>query len=176
MRALRKEPQHRYNSIEQFASDIRRYLSREPVQARQGNWVYYSQRFIRRHAFGVTAGAAFIVFIIAFAVAMSIQTQRIAAERDRVYQESETAKVVSAFMEEIFDKSQPLRNLGQTVTARDLLDEAGRRIRGDLNQRPEGACAAAGSRRPRVSAARRVQHGSALSRGLAATAAATAGS
>jgi len=137
MRALRKEPQHRYNSIEQFASDIRRYLSREPVQARQGNWVYYSQRFIRRHAFGVTAGAAFIVFIIAFAVAMSIQTQRIAAERDRVYQESETAKVVSAFMEEIFDKSQPLRNLGQTVTARDLLDEAGRRIRGDLNQRPE---------------------------------------
>jgi serine/threonine protein kinase len=137
MRALRKEPQHRYNSIEQFAADVRRYLSREPVQARQGNWVYYSQRFIRRHAFGVTAGAAFIVFIIAFAIAMSIQTQRVAAERDRVYQESETAQIVSNFMEEIFDKSQPLTALDQKVTARDLLDEAGRRIRGDLNQRPE---------------------------------------
>ena len=29
--------------------------------ARQGNWLYYSQRFMRRHAFGVSAGAAFIV-------------------------------------------------------------------------------------------------------------------
>ena len=28
MRALRKEPEHRYGSIEQFAADIRRYLSR----------------------------------------------------------------------------------------------------------------------------------------------------
>jgi serine/threonine protein kinase/tetratricopeptide (TPR) repeat protein len=137
MRALRKEPQHRYNSIEQFAADIRRYLSREPVQARQGNWVYYSQRFIRRHAFGVTAGAAFIVFIIAFAIAMSIQTQRVAAERDRVYQESQTAQMVSEFMEKIFDESQPFASLGRNISARDLLDQAGRRIRGDLNQRPE---------------------------------------
>jgi tetratricopeptide (TPR) repeat protein len=137
MRALRKEPQHRYNSIEQFASDVRRFLSREPVQARQGNWVYYSQRFIRRHAFGVTAGAAFIVFIIAFAITMSIQTQRIAAERDRVREESDSAKMVSDFMEQMFDATQPLTALGRTITARDVLDEAGRRIRGNSDRQPE---------------------------------------
>jgi serine/threonine protein kinase/TolA-binding protein len=137
MRALRKEPQHRYNSIEQLASDVRRYLTREPVQARQGNWLYYSQRFIRRHAFGVTAGAAFVVFIIAFGVAMSIQTQRIAAERDRVKQESTTAVTVGEFMETIFDKAQPETAMGEEITARALLDEAGRRIRGDLAQQPE---------------------------------------
>ena len=112
-------------------------LTREPVQARQGNWLYYSQRFIRRHAFGVTAGAAFVVFIIAFAVAMSVQTQRTAAERDRAEQEGERAETVSNFMLQIFDASQPLTSLGQTITARDVLDEAGRRIRGDLNQHPE---------------------------------------
>ncbi len=130
MRALRKEPQHRYNSIEQLAADIRRYLTREPVQARQGNWLYYSQRFIRRHAFGVTAGAASIVFIIAFAIAMSVQTQRVAAERD-------TAETVSEFMQDIFDKSQPQTSLGKVITVREVLDVAGRQIRGDLNQQPE---------------------------------------
>src|SRR5262249_47940032 len=113
MRALRKEPQHRYNSIEQFASDVRRFLTREPVQARQGNWLYYSQRFVRRHAFGVSAGAAFVLFIIAFAVAMSIQTQRVAAERDRAAQEGERAETVSAFMTDIFDASQPETSLGR---------------------------------------------------------------
>jgi eukaryotic-like serine/threonine-protein kinase len=137
MRALRKEPQHRYNSIEQLASDVRRFLAREPVQARQGNWLYYSQRFVRRHAFGVTAGAAFIVFIIAFAIAMSVQTQRIAEQRDLVEQENVTAVTVSGFMEEIFDASQPDFALGRNISAREVLDEAGRRIRGDLSKQPE---------------------------------------
>ncbi len=136
MRALRKEPQHRYNSIEQLAADVRRYLSREPVSARQGNWLYYSQRFIRRHAFGVTAGAAFFIFTIAFAVAMSIQTQRVAAERDRAAQEGERAETVSDFMLTIFDKAQPLSALGHQVTARELLDEAGRSVRSET-QHPE---------------------------------------
>jgi tetratricopeptide (TPR) repeat protein len=139
MRALRKEPQHRYNSIEQLASDLRRYLTREPVHARQGNWLYYSQRFIRRHAFGVTASAAFVVFIFAFAIAMSVQRQRIAAERDRAEQEGERAETVSDFMLQIFDASQPQTSLGRQITAGEVLEAAGRRIRNDvdLNEQPE---------------------------------------
>ena len=79
MRALRKEPESRYGSIEQFASDIRRYLAREPVSARQGNWVYYSQRFVRRHALGVSAGVTFVSMTLAFGITMSIQRQLCAA-------------------------------------------------------------------------------------------------
>lgn len=137
MRALRKEPQHRYNSIEQLASDVRRYLTREPVQARQGNWLYYSQRFVRRHAFGVTAGAAFVVFVIAFAIAMSVQTQRVAAERDNAEQQGARAEAVSEFMMDIFDSAQPQTSLGKNIPVRDVLDSAGRRIRADLTQQPE---------------------------------------
>jgi serine/threonine protein kinase/tetratricopeptide (TPR) repeat protein len=137
MRALRKEPQHRYSSVEQLAADVRRYLTREPVIARQGNWIYYSQRFIRRHAFGVSAGAAFLAFIIAFAVTMSVQTQRIAQERDRAAQEGKRAETVSDFMIEIFSWSEPATHQGRAMTARELLDSAGTRIRGDLQQQPE---------------------------------------
>lgn len=137
MRALRKEPQHRYGSVEQFTDDVRRYLSREPVLARQGNWLYYSQRFIRRNALGVSAGATFVIFIIAFAIAMSIQTQRVAAERDRATQESGRAETVSRFMLDVFAASDPFTSQGREVTARQLLDDAGNRIRGDLSQHPE---------------------------------------
>jgi eukaryotic-like serine/threonine-protein kinase len=139
MRALRKEPQHRYGSIEQFASDIRRYLTREPVQARQGNWLYYSQRFIRRHAFGVTAGAGFIIFLTAFAMVSTIQAQRIAAERDRARQENSRAETVSTFLIETFANADPLgyATTGKPETAKELLDRAGRRVRDDLTQHPE---------------------------------------
>lgn len=137
LRALRKEPEHRYGSVDQFAADIKRHLSQEPVQARQGNWTYYSSRFIRRHAFGVSAGAAFGVFLTAFAIVMSIQAQRIAAERDRATIEGNRAESVSEFMLDIFEASDPFESQGQQVTARALLDQAGRNIRGDLSQHPE---------------------------------------
>ena len=141
MRALRKEPQHRYNSIEQLASDIRRYLTREPVQARQGNWLYYSQRFIRRHAFGVTAGVAFIIFLATFATVATIQAQRIAEERDRVKLENAQATAVSDFMVGVFAQADPFTYVendeAKPKTADELLAGAGRRVREDLSQHPE---------------------------------------
>jgi serine/threonine protein kinase len=138
MRALRKEPQHRYASIEQLASDVRRYLTREPVQARQGNWLYYSQRFIRRHAFGVTAGAGFVIFLAVFAAVSTIQAQRIAAERDRAKQESSRAEKVSNVLLETFANADPLEyaRRGKPETAEELLERAGRRVREDLNEHP----------------------------------------
>lgn len=137
MRALRKEPQHRYASVEQFAADIRRHLDNEPVRARQGNWAYYSQRFIRRHAFGVGIGVAFVAIGLAFMIAMWIQTKRIAAERDRATQESVRAEAVSDFMLEVFSASDPFTSQGRETTARELLDAAAKRIQSDLTQQPE---------------------------------------
>ena len=141
MRALRKEPQHRYNSIEQLASDVRRFLTREPVQARQGNWLYYSQRFIRRHAFGVSAGAAFILFLAAFAMVSTIQAQRIANERDRAKLASSRAEKVSEIMLETFSSADPFsysaRAGAQPETAEELLARAGQRVREDLSLQPE---------------------------------------
>jgi serine/threonine protein kinase/TolA-binding protein len=137
MRALRKEPQHRYSSVEQLADDIRRYLANEPVSARQGNWFYYSQRFIRKHAFGVSAAATFVVFILAFAVIMSLQAKRIAAERDRATQEQTRAEMVSSFMLDVFGAADPFVSQGREITARELLDQAARRIDNELAQQPE---------------------------------------
>ncbi len=137
MRALRKEPQHRYGSVEQLAADLRRYLSREPVVARQGNWLYYSQRFVRRHAFGVSAGAFFMMVIVAFAVAMSVQNQRIAAERDKASNESKSAQAVSEFMLDVFSAAEPFKAQGKEITARQLLEQSGLQVRADKGMRPE---------------------------------------
>lgn len=137
MRALRKEAVHRYGSIEQFAADLRRYLGNEPVVARQGNWAYYSQRFVRRHAFGVSATAAGMAFLTVFAIMTSVQAQRIAQERDRATQEGQRAEQVSNFMLDVFAAADPFVSQGKEVTARELLDQASRRISGDLNQQPE---------------------------------------
>jgi serine/threonine protein kinase len=137
MRALRKEAVHRYGSVEQLAADLRRHLASEPVVARQGNWAYYSQRFAHRHAFGVAASITGITLLTAFAVMSSIQATRIANERDRATQEGQRAEQVSNFMLDVFAAADPFVNQGKEVTARELLDQASRRISGDLNQQPD---------------------------------------
>ncbi len=137
MRALRKEPEQRYSSVEQLIEDIQRYLDQEPVHARQGNWVYYSRRFMRRHALGVTMASVAATALVGFAVLMSIQAKRIAEQRDKATQESARAESVSNFMQEVFTAADPYQSQDKQVTAKELLDKAAERIGNDLTQQPE---------------------------------------
>lgn len=136
MRALRKEPEHRYSSVEQFALDIRRYLSYEPVQARQGNWLYHSQRFVRRHKIAVAMSSTFLGFMIAAVTVVLLQSQRIAAESAQKVEERNAAVAATDFMLNAFAAADPFSNFGREPSARDLLDNASRRIDLDLNEQP----------------------------------------
>jgi serine/threonine protein kinase/predicted negative regulator of RcsB-dependent stress response len=137
MRALRKEPERRYSSVERLIADVRHYLADEPVQARQGNWLYYTQRFVRRHTMGVAAAIAFFAFLVAVSVVMSIQRQNIAAALEQAMLDRERAENVSQFMMKVFSAADPFVNFGREPTARVLLDQAARNIQNDLDQQPD---------------------------------------
>src|SRR6184192_3629107 len=47
--ALRKEPERRYQSVEQFSEDIRRHLEALPVRARKDTFAYRSAKFLKRN-------------------------------------------------------------------------------------------------------------------------------
>lgn len=49
LKALRREPERRYQSVSQFAEDIRRHLGGQPILARADSVAYRSVRFLRRH-------------------------------------------------------------------------------------------------------------------------------
>ncbi len=59
--AMRKEPERRYGSVNQFADDIGRYLDGRPIHARQDSVVYRARKFVRRNALAVAA--AILVFL-----------------------------------------------------------------------------------------------------------------
>jgi eukaryotic-like serine/threonine-protein kinase len=64
--ALRKEPGRRYQSVDQFADDIRRYLEARPVLARKDTLVYRAGKFIRRNP--VLVGAASVCALLALVI------------------------------------------------------------------------------------------------------------
>ena len=51
--ALRKEPERRYASVEQFSEDIRLYLEGRPIRARKDTVRYRASKFLRRNRVGV---------------------------------------------------------------------------------------------------------------------------
>ena len=53
--ALRKEPERRYASVQEFSEDLRRHLEGLPVLARSDNLSYRTGKFIVRHKAGVAA-------------------------------------------------------------------------------------------------------------------------
>src|SRR5262249_50306834 len=62
--ALRKEPQRRYASVEQFSEDIQRSLDGRPVIARKDTFTYRGAKFIRRHKTGVAAAALVVASLL----------------------------------------------------------------------------------------------------------------
>ena len=137
MKAMRKEPGQRFTSVEQLADDVRRYLAREPVRARQGNWVYYAQRFTKRHYGSVAASAAFLVFVLGVAIVMSIERSEKAAALEEATLDRQRAESVSTFLLNIFSAADPYVHFGKEPSARDLLDRAAKRISADLETQPE---------------------------------------
>ena len=84
--ALRKEPQHRYSSVEQFANDLRNFLAGLPVLARGNSLRYRTAKFIRRRKMELAATALVAISLvgglwIAIREAQEAERQRVVAQR-----------------------------------------------------------------------------------------------
>ena len=64
LRALAKTPEERYGSAEQLSSDIRRYLTGQPVSAVEGTGLYIARKFVRRHAAGAALAGLLLISLL----------------------------------------------------------------------------------------------------------------
>jgi eukaryotic-like serine/threonine-protein kinase len=65
MKAIRKEPERRYSSVDEFSRDIERYLTGMPVLARKSTIAYRGGRFLRRHKESLAAALAALILVAA---------------------------------------------------------------------------------------------------------------
>jgi serine/threonine-protein kinase len=72
LKALRKNPEERYATAEQFAEDLQAFLESRPVTARSGYAGYCLRNFLRRHWLLVAAPA---VVITSFSAGIAIASQ-----------------------------------------------------------------------------------------------------
>jgi serine/threonine protein kinase/Flp pilus assembly protein TadD len=137
MKALEKERNRRYGTPSELAADIGRYLNNEPVAARPASKGYRLRKYVRRHRVGVTVAAGFALLLVGFAGAQAVQLRRTTRERDRADREAAAAKSVSDFLTGLFKVSSPSEARGNSITAREILDQGRTQIETSLASQPE---------------------------------------
>jgi non-specific serine/threonine protein kinase/serine/threonine-protein kinase len=129
LKALEKDRMRRYSSPAELATDVRNHLDHRPVVAGAPSTAYRAAKFVRRHRIGVAIATLIFVLLAGFAVRERIQSNRISRE-------AETARQVSEFLVDLFKVSDPGAARGNTVTAREILDQGAARIEEELRDQP----------------------------------------
>jgi len=121
--ALRKEPERRYGSVQQFAQDIERHLQGLPVLAIRGRWRYQVGKFMVRNKTVVAATAAVIAALVG-GILVSMHQARV-AQTERARAEARFHDVRKLANSLIFDVNDAMADTpGNTAVRKLLLDRA----------------------------------------------------
>jgi eukaryotic-like serine/threonine-protein kinase len=136
LKALRPEPNMRYQSAAAFWQDIKRHLRREPVDARGDSRAYRYRRFISRHKIAVAAAVAVCMAISVGVAGVLWQAHKTALERDQVLAEMRRTEAVKNYLLLMFRTAG--ENQGnETTTAKDVLDQSAKHLSEQYRDQPQ---------------------------------------
>jgi tetratricopeptide (TPR) repeat protein len=108
LKALRREPEQRYASVEAFARDIGAFLEARPVLARSADAWYRTRKFLRRYWVQVTAAAV---------VVASLSAGLYVANRERVMAEQRFTQL-RQLSNKVFELDSRIKVLPGSIPAR----------------------------------------------------------
>jgi serine/threonine protein kinase len=156
LKAIRKDPEHRYATAQNLADDLHRFLNDQPIKAKPPTWCEQLMKWSRRHPAAIWAAVlvllATTLISAASAVLITSAYNREAAQRnladarlraeaealERANTESARAKAVSDYLlEMIFSPSRGWRVKGSQYTVREMLDDYAAGLGNQLAGQPE---------------------------------------
>jgi serine/threonine-protein kinase len=127
--ALRPEPDRRFGSAAEFAEDVERLLEGRPVVARADSLGYRLRRLAGRHRTATVAAVIGVAGLLAFAVSSSVQSARLAKERDRAAAAAQRADAVVNLLVGLVGSTAPTEGAAvDRVSVAELLTQGERRV------------------------------------------------
>lgn len=134
LKALRKEPEQRYESAGHMMDDIHRYEKNLPVCARNDTFRYRASKFIKRYSVIIFSVVTILLIATAFGF---YHTWQMTKERNIAKTEAEKAQQITDFLIDVFEYSNPTIKNPHEITAREILDHGADFIRNSLTDQPE---------------------------------------
>jgi serine/threonine-protein kinase len=127
-KAIRKEPERRYESANALAEDLERCLDGLPILARSDSLGYRTRKFLVRHRYAIGAVALVMIALLALLVLTSQKNAEIARQRDEAITQRGAADELAEFLVELFENATPNANRSSDIRVREVLDVGARRI------------------------------------------------
>jgi serine/threonine-protein kinase len=115
LKAMRKEPEERYATVQDLGDDIRRFTEGRPVAARPASLGYRAGKFVRRHRLVVAASTLVVTASIAGLAGTLWQARQAELQKARFDSTGE-------FLFTLFEQVDPDLHPGAQLTAVGLLD------------------------------------------------------
>ncbi|HVE57108.1 MAG TPA: protein kinase [Pyrinomonadaceae bacterium] len=123
LKALRKEPERRYQSVQEFSEDIRRHLEGLPVTAMADTVSYRVAKFVKRHKTGVFAVGLVTLTLLTATAVTAWQSVQIRRERDKAEQRfNQVRKLANQVIFEYHDGIEKL--VGSTAVREKMVKDA----------------------------------------------------
>lgn len=136
LKALRKEPERRYSSAENFAEDLHRYQKGLPVTARPNTFSYRAEKFIRRNMISVSIGGLLILAVISGVIATFWQSRIAQNERAKAEKRfGDVRKLANSYLFDIFPEIEKLEG---SIKAREKIISTALAYLDSLSQEAEG--------------------------------------
>ncbi len=107
VKALEKDPERRYASVQAMRADLERFCQGHPILARPQTWRYRGLRFFKRNRLPVSVAFLFVMLLIGFAVQAHLQRDRLALERDQAARERDKSQAVLNFVQDLLRQGDP---------------------------------------------------------------------
>lgn len=137
-KALHRDPERRYASVDALADDLRRHLDGLPVLARPDSFGYRFGRLLRRNP--IASGAAIAALLVAsVAIGFIVVALRaeLAARVETRRQLDASQAVVDFLTEDILGAADPVRGADGERSIRELLDAAAADVGTRFADRPD---------------------------------------
>jgi len=135
-KALEKDPDRRYSTADALAEDIERYLANRPILAHPPSTAYQVRKLVSRHRFGFATAAGFLVLLVAGAVVLAMQADKIRRERDRATQEAARATAINQFLQKTLGAADPWQRGSRGVSLVDALKQSEKKVHGSFKGQP----------------------------------------
>jgi eukaryotic-like serine/threonine-protein kinase len=121
LKAIRHEPERRYQSVQEFSDDIRRWLDGLPVNATSDSRMYRFSKFFKRHRTAVVASAAAAILLITASAVTGWQYSVARDQQAKAEARFQSIRLVARSL--LNETSKELENLPQSAEIRDSIVE-----------------------------------------------------
>ena len=135
-KALRKEPTHRYETVDALKLDVERAVNGEAVAARAGARLYEFGRLLRHYRWGAIAVGAVVLSLAVGLGAAAWQARRAQLERDVARRDAAREEAVRYQLTRLFRSAIAGRTGGGTPTAKEMIDASAQRVLREYRDEP----------------------------------------